>query len=657
MGPRSAALLSGSPYVDVCRFGGVVPDRLFGRNRVREMVQGWLLRPTSSTEQGVRPVLLLEGGPGSGRTAALDALGGELRGQVPYAHVDLKVVQNDHGPAAIPELLAAAARQLHEYCEPYGRLDFSRLTIALKVMEMDLRLVRNDPQAARRAVDRALKAMRGAEQVSTALQEVSRGLGGTLSLPVTPPSGVLDYGVYRLFPLPRRQEWFGHQDTGSRGKPIDTLLRLNEWAGQAAQRDTVAQGRINDLVWRAFLADLNDDFAHGRDHDRWPASAVLLLDNADTALGAGFLLGLVQQAGLRAGDPLTIVAAADPILVSTVRRSLIADFGCAPAAEASPPRWIRRHLRDLTADEVLELVAGVATELPGDEKRVLADELFQFTAGHPAATRILLDAALTTTGTRIELEAALLAPRGTGTVEDHLRAMLLRGVGTDVVPGLEICAAGWNRSDADFLASTKDLVGLDRVRLPAGVWPPRGGSEPTLVRRLLLRRLAARAEWPQVYTLLRQRSDGFHETDAALYYQLANDDLDAVARTLTDALQTATATSWLPRLTMVSRAPRRIPNTVAPELAAQQRLTGLATGTKPFDIVLAVLVRLWIASDPLCGSARAALYRQLKGGLEALKEHLSDGDSALQAAVDHYEELARRWTRTPHLRPTREERP
>lgn len=633
-----------------------MPDRLFGRGSVRKLVHDWLPRPTPGAEQGVRPVLLLEGGPGSGRTAVLAALGGELRGQVPYAHVDLKVVQNDHGPAAVPELLAALARQLNEHCEPYGRLDFSRLTIALKVMETDLSPVRNDPRAARRAVERALKAMRGADQVRVALQEVARGLENRLALPIMPPPSIVDYGVYRLFPLPHQQEWFGHQDAGSPGKPIDTLLRLNEWAGQAAQHDTVAQGRINDLLWRAFLADLRDDFAHGRDHDRWPANAVLLLDNADTTLGAGFLLGLVQQAGLRTGDPLTVVAAADPFLVSAVRRSLIADFGREPAAGAPAARWIRLRLRDLTADEVHELVAHGATDLPADERRVLADELFQLTAGHPAATRVLLDAALTTAGTRIELEAALLAPRGAGTVEDYLRDMLLRGVGADVVPGLEVCAAGWNRSDADFLGNTRELVGLDQVRLPVGVWPPRGGAEPVLARRLLLRRLATRAEWSQVYKLLRERSEGFREADAALYYQLAGDEPEPVARALTDALRTATAAGWLHRLTMVSRAPRRVPNTVAPELAAQQRLTGLGTATAPLDIVLAVLVRLWIASDPLCGSARAALYRQIKGGLEALKEHLSDGDSALQAAVDHYEQLALRWTRTPHLRPTREER-
>jgi hypothetical protein len=155
---------------------------------------------------------------------------------------------------------------------------------------------------------------------------------------------------------------------------------------------------------------------------------------------------------------------------------------------------------------------------------------------------------------------------------------------------------------------------------------------------------------------LQERSARFREFDAALYYRLANDELEAVARELTDALKITTSTRWLFRLTAVSRAPRRISNTLAPEQAAKQRLTDSVTGTEPFDTVMNVLVRLWIASDPLCGSERAALHRQFKGGLEMLKEHLGDGDSALQAAVDHYEELAHRWTRTPHLRPTLEER-
>jgi hypothetical protein len=63
------------------------------------------------------------------------------------------------------------------------------------------------------------------------------------------------------------------------------------------------------------------------------------------------------------------------------------------------------------------------------------------------------------------------------------------------------------------------------------------------------------------------------------------------------------------------------------------------------DAVLAVLVRSWIAADPLSGSDRAPLYRQLKGGLEELRRHLADPDGALETELERYDGLAHWWAR------------
>jgi DNA polymerase III delta prime subunit len=84
---------------------------LYGRARAVELVREWLPRPAGNLEEdrGRRPVLLFEGGPGSGKTAVLDSLAGQLSGQAPYAHIDLKTVGNQLDTAAIPQLLAALA--------------------------------------------------------------------------------------------------------------------------------------------------------------------------------------------------------------------------------------------------------------------------------------------------------------------------------------------------------------------------------------------------------------------------------------------------------------------------------------------------------------------------------------------------------------------
>src|SRR5205823_14305832 len=126
---------------------------------------------------------------------------------------------------------------------------------------------------------------------------------------------------------------------------------------------------------------------------------------------------------------------------------------------------------------------------------VLSEELSRFTRGHPAATRVLVDAipadSEVPSGARTELATVLAAARGEGTVADELLRVLLGARPAHIVDRLAILAAARHRADGDHLMTCDDLVGSTRVALPTELWRPGPDDPPTVLRRLLLRRLAA----------------------------------------------------------------------------------------------------------------------------------------------------------------------
>jgi hypothetical protein len=201
-------------------------------------------------------------------------------------------------------------------------------------------------------------------------------------------------------------------------------------------------GQVNSLLLSAFLADLRDNFKNSRHCDEWPFNCVVLIDNADTVLGRMFLAELVQVRGLRYHDPLTVVATSDggPAagLADDASPFEIHDANQRLADDAGPPAWLRYQLRDLTAEEVRSMVRTL--DFPETNVELVAAELYQFTRGHPAATRLLLDAISAHPGNGpgngAELEAVLGSRRSGGTVEDELRRRLLGGVRAEVVEHL-----------------------------------------------------------------------------------------------------------------------------------------------------------------------------------------------------------------------------
>jgi hypothetical protein len=168
-----------------------VTEMIFGRLAVRMLVRDHLARPEPNAGERRRPVLVVEGRPGSGRTSVVDALAGELSGRSPYARFDLAEAQRRiERTDGVAPLIALAARHLHQACKPYGRLNFPRLTIAFAVMTLDL--TGTDPREPRRALNRALRTMRGSLTVTKWLQDAAHGLTDQFPLPVTPPASFVN---------------------------------------------------------------------------------------------------------------------------------------------------------------------------------------------------------------------------------------------------------------------------------------------------------------------------------------------------------------------------------------------------------------------------------------------------------------------------------
>jgi len=76
----------------------------------------------------------------------------------------------------------------------------------------------------------------------------------------------------------------------------------------------------------AFLADLRDNFRHGRHSDEWPLNCLVLLDNVDCDLGRSFLRQIVAVRGLPDGlgaelpDPVVVVGRSRGGLIAAMTR-------------------------------------------------------------------------------------------------------------------------------------------------------------------------------------------------------------------------------------------------------------------------------------------------------------------------------------------------
>lgn len=597
-------------------------------------------------EQGEHglPVLVLAGGPGSGKTSALEWLG-YLGSHRPHAFYDF-------GSAAPRRPHEVAGRLAYGLSHRFARqpaLLFPRLTLGLVVVDPGLSLDANDSRRAGQQLRRALQEAHDRTAVADRAAEVA-GLLQDLNLIQIPGVGLLAGLIRRPPRLPlsvaRRTglAWYAGPHT-----PLHELVALNQLSKSEAEADRAA---VDRRLCAAFLADLRGEYARRR-RDR---NCVVLLDNIDAAGGRGFLDLLTQlRDAAAAPDPLLAVATASdagrvpgpfapgPAGV-TIRQPEQASYADWEQAIPEPPpdaswRWYCVRLRDLTAGEVAQLGAQVAARLP--EAPPLVHHL---TRGHPWSAHRLLEAAGRGAGRGdpdVLLRGLLSAPApgaGDAPVQTSLGSAVLEDLLQDLTDdqrdALVACSAAREFDSAcdsglldTFSIHTRNTLArdtgtrlwlVDPVPQDAGVRGGRGSGylenshprplpgRPVLhpwLRLLLCRELArSPRQWEEVHGRLRAwHLLRGHPIDV-LHHALALGRLDDVTDHLAAGLLEAGDTdAWLYELYAITAAPLREP--VVPEVSATLRADRLAAELAPRSFAqrraLTVLVAaLWLAADP-----------------------------------------------------------
>ncbi len=658
---------------------GTAVVRLYGRDEAARIVRRLMTRPPPSGDHP--PILVCEGPPASGKTELLRALAGLMEGRVPYAQVDLQLVESGArlGEDAVPELLAALAFQLARRTGRYGALRFPRLVVGHLVMGLTLEWL--DRAEARSQVDAALSAHRGVDRWTRTLGEAAAAvLARVPGLRPVPPSLVRRmltgavhaanrWGPGRRMLLGPYQEWYGrHRGAGE--PAIEALVGLNRWAAHNDNPDN--RERIANLLLSAFLADATENFAGGDQRrivaggdqrrivagggqrsavavaaraEKWSLNAVLLLDNADCELGRTFLNQLVQArrdhaaGGLGDADPLTVVVTSRGDLLSEVDGGQV----------GRRHWWLRYEMRPLTLDETNVMVSALPLN-SGNSQR-LAQMIHTLTGGQPAATHMLLDLIADRQTGLVEMDDLLGARRQGRTVEDALCQRLLAGVPPDAMDDLVTCAAARDRVSGRLIAQSgliRNRGVADAAAVTAGLWGTDQGAEPTLIRRLLLRKLESRPPhdpcgWDNVHQWLH---DDTFDRAISLYYAVARQRFDLVADALTEQLDARNLSSWLDDLHSVVWAPRPVAgkrSNDSPAALAQRLAEPYARPDPVYNTVLNLLTSLCVARDPLCGSLRSGLYFQIASRYGEIAHHIGTGSDELALLVQQYQVRARQW--------------
>jgi len=657
--------------------GAVVPGdagQISGRVAAINVVRALMKRPASGggpPQSQDRPVLVFEGARGSGKTALLDELTALLDQGVPYTRIDL---EKDPQPASVPDVLSALAFELGRTCPLYGNLQFPRFVIGRLVLRAKLDL--DTHPRARRQVTGLLEEDRNVAKLREILLNTANGLVEDVrqqtALPVKwlgPIAGHLgESALNRLLSSARGQRivlgsfhgWYGSRGLGLANDAIDVLVDLNRWGRNPEDEDN--RQRIEELLWDAFLTDLREEFRCSKHAKKLTLNCVALLDNVDTEIGQRFLYGLVRTRSKRAAggrlapDPLTVLA--------TSRGAALADLPTAGIVDLSSVNldhhaiggseagtrfwWARYRLADLTEDETAGMVSALALREGNTER--LTRMVHELSGGHPASTRLLVDAVAESPDHRDDLAAVLGQPEPGGgpnrlRVEKRIRQRLLVGLSDDVFEDLVTCAAARDRTDALRLAQDSQLLAGGPNSYPVikeVLWPEAGGAGPVVLRRLLLRLLSRRTagdppDWPRVFSWL--RAHGGQET-GELYYALAGHDLAFVTDRLRERLPHDGPARWLEVLAEVTSAPRRqlaggteVPAPFDQMLALLGEITPPGQRAEPLSRVIAAR---WIVDDPFTDSRRASLHRQLHADLLHLAASSSgDTDPLLRAAAQH----------------------
>jgi hypothetical protein len=242
---------------------------------------------------------------------------------------------------------------------------------------------------------------------------------------------------------------------------------------------------------------------------------------------------------------------------------------------------------------------------------------------------------------RVELADLLAKPRQdgadrNGTVESVLCSRLLAGVPDEAVEDLVTCAAARDSAEAKRLVDDSTLVSVADTGVD--LWEAGSPLLRTLLLRRLARRGAAPGDWTEVFGWLGSGGD----LDYRLSASRAN--LPEVARALNDHLSTMDLAGWLDLLRRVASAPRHPADvTGTPTSQVRALLASVRQRDQQETVVAGLLTRLWVASSPLCGSDRSALYEDISGRYDQLARSRPMDSDELRPLVERYRQWSALW--------------
>ncbi|WP_317444777.1 hypothetical protein [Streptomyces collinus] len=536
---------------------------------------------------GELPFVVLTGARGLGKSAVLGELRDAYRGHTPVALVDCAEGQFAGPPADRPaeswspvaQALLVIAEQLAEPVTGAGRITFPRLMSGLVAVAAS-GWGDADSERIRREVERILLlnesgswisglAGRWAGKVAAKVVAAATGTGPLLSGAI---EATLE-SVAEGFTSRRHQKasvWYrtypnagGHAQRG--------LILL---AGHFRARGTSREHAERYLV-RALLADLTEAYAGVLPRMQRLGRPLVLLDDAQTAPGPGFMEAVLRDRAEGIEDQVVFVAArrgeGRDALRSAVRRELpevARRSGWAPEAAPSS-RALLVALPPLSPDDTLHIVGAVCDGAPVPPQ--LPPATHRLTGGNPLGIALLAESAAQNLPGASSLGELLTAD--VRTAEDRPAAPAYRELLDRLVPAehldeLTVLAAAHDHDSACSLAAAllPDTFGPADVRAlrtrlaeeGLATVPGQFVGDP-FVRTLLLLRLHLRdadhASWRTAHeTLIAHYSDP-GQARFRLHHELALGGTESAVALLRDTFHTLDIRAWLDTLRFVASAP------------------------------------------------------------------------------------------------------
>ncbi len=503
-----------------------------GRTSVLELI-GELTEPRGeNASAGPRPVVLLTGCGGSGRTAILQEALRDWRDRT--ASVLVQPLVPDGDPTSPRPLLTSIMLGLGVGVRGYP-VTFPRSLVAQLAITADFAGLPPGDQLVRlRERLNEYKRKPALDSFLTALARDSFALvhvqvPGLSELVPRLAAEVTRSTLNRLyrggglmrFSWGDAVDWFRHQDQDFAKNPETTLIELGARAGSA---DPLVRRSVDDVLVGAFLADLRR--SHARVRGR-PPQMLLLLDDGDVPEAVTFVRSLLRVRDAIAGSrPTPENRLPDPLTVVTTSAGPAA-AGAVPWPGSDPvngPR-VRVDVTDLSSSEVLQL----ARSQDWTTSERTAGMAFRLTHGHPAATGFVLRR-LAENPRLLDDPDALLDgpdPDQEGRADRYLLRIFVGGLDPHRRPDdasvealITLAAARTWQEAGTLVRLLPPPFGLGSpLYTSPTLWPASGDGERRLhplARYLGLRALAARPDartgWDGVFRLLRGKT---HPDDRA----------------------------------------------------------------------------------------------------------------------------------------------